>query len=389
MAKIAVYTFLPLDNYGGTERVLSQVGYLLQRNGHHYRIVSLLRKGLARQKLIDWLSSLPVEFYSIPKTARPERVHWFLRMLKRKSLISATAAILEDFEKNGIPDYCLVATYFEIIPDLAQIRKIHNLGFKIVYWDHFILPGLKGLMEYTNPLDLYRFLSLKLYHLAAGYALRMADFHLAISTGIKKLILGYDPSANVKVIYNPVLVSQNKLAKRSSFPTFLYVGRLEDFQKNISFLLRGFSKLDHQEWVLKIIGTGPDEENLKRLAVQLGIDNKIQWLGFRNDPFDSIEECTALLLTSRFEGFGLVLIEANAHGIPVISSNCLAGPEDIVIEGVNGYLFPEGDLEAFVNILRKVIRGELNFASPEEIARTAERFSPDAFYERFKGALGL
>ena len=83
------------------------------------------------------------------------------------------------------------------------------------------------------------------------------------------------------------------------------------------------------------------------------------------------------------------MVEANLHGIPVISSNCQAGPGDIVIEGVNGYLFPEGDLETFVNILRKVIRGELNFASPEEIARTAERFSPDAFYERFKGALGL
>jgi len=114
-----------------------------------------------------------------------------------------------------------------------------------------------------------------------------------------------------------------------------------------------------------------------------------EWLGYQPRPFESIGECTALLLTSRFEGFGLVLVEANAHGIPVISSNCQAGPEDIVIEGVNGYLFPEGDLEAFVNILRKVIRGELKFASPEEIARTAKRFSPDAFYERFKGALGL
>lgn len=46
-------------------------------------------------------------------------------------------------------------------------------------------------------------------------------------------------------------------------------------------------------------------------------------------------------------------------------------------------------MDAFVNILRKVIRGELKFASPEEIARTAERFSPEAFYERLKSALRL
>jgi len=112
-------------------------------------------------------------------------------------------------------------------------------------------------------------------------------------------------------------------------------------------------------------------------------------MGFHPQPFSIVRECTALLLTSRFEGFPLVLVEAIQYGIPVISSNCQAGPEDIVIEGVNGYLFPEGDLESFVNILRKVISGELKFASPEEIARTAERFSPEAFYERFKAALGL
>jgi len=55
---------------------------------------------------------------------------------------------------------------------------------------------------------------------------------------------------------------------------------------------------------------------------------------------------------------------------------------------VNGYLFPEGDLEAFVNILQKAIRGELNFASPEEIARTAERFSIEAFLRGSRARLG-
>uniref|UniRef100_A0A7V3J8Y5 Glycosyltransferase n=1 Tax=candidate division CPR3 bacterium TaxID=2268181 RepID=A0A7V3J8Y5_UNCC3 len=114
-----------------------------------------------------------------------------------------------------------------------------------------------------------------------------------------------------------------------------------------------------------------------------------EWLGYQPHPFERIRECTALLLTSRFEGSPLVLIEANAQGIPVISSNCQAGPEDIVIEGVNGYLFPEGDLDGFFHLLEKAIDGKLVFASPEEIARTAERFSPEAFYERFKATLGL
>jgi len=228
-----------------------------------------------------------------------------------------------------------------------------------------------------------------LYDKAIGYALRMADRHLAISTGIKKLIIRYDPDADVKLVFNPVSLNVKKLINRSSHPILLYVGRLNDHHKNLSFLLQGLSRSSQKEWALKIIGTGPDEEKLKGMAIQLGISDKIQWLGFKNEPFDSLEECTALLLTSRYEGFGLVLVEANAHGIPVISSNCLAGPEDIVIEGVNGYLFPEGDLSSFVNILDKLIRGELKFASPEEIAKTAERFSEDNYYQRFKEALEI
>jgi len=389
MADFAVYVLRDLNIYGGVERVLYTLGSKLLQNGHNFRIICLVQGNSPQKPVIDWLSGFKVSRYSIPRTPRPERVYWLFRILKHESLIGASCVLIEDFEKNGIPDHCLVASRFEIIPDLAQIRKDYNLNFRIIYWDHGYLPALRSRIEQLSPCNLYEALSLKLYHLATGYALKMSDFHLAISTGIKKSILEHDRTADIRVIFNPVLVNSKKLVPRSSLPTFLYVGRLDDVQKNLSFLLTGLSRFVRKEWVLKIIGTGPDEEKLKKLAVQLGINDKIQWLGFQNDPFDSIEECTALLLTSRFEGFGFVLAEANAHGIPVISSNCQAGPEDIIIEGVNGYLFPERDLESFVNILRKVIREELKFASPEEIARTAERFSPEAFYERFKAALGL
>ncbi|PMP81584.1 MAG: 1,6-galactosyltransferase, partial [Caldisericum exile] len=102
----------------------------------------------------------------------------------------------------------------------------------------------------------------------------------------------------------------------------------------------------------------------------------IEWRGFKKDPYENLNEgVTALLLTSRFEGFGMVLAEANQRGIPVISSDCQVGPADIVIPGVNGYLYPEGDMDAFVKIVNDVIDGKVGFGTPEEIARTAERFS--------------
>jgi len=63
--------------------------------------------------------------------------------------------------------------------------------------------------------------------------------------------------------------------------------------------------------------------------------------------------------------------------LPVISSDCKAGPSDIVINGINGYLYPEGDAGAFVKIVNDVIDDKLTFGTPEEIAKTAERFSQE------------
>lgn len=152
-------------------------------------------------------------------------------------------------------------------------------------------------------------------------------------------------------------------------------------------MLKGLSRLKHKEWQLKIVGAGPDEEKLKKLAEKLGISDRVSWLGFRKDPYSEFKEITALLLTSRYEGFPMVLVEANQRGIPVISSDCESGPKDIVIAGVNGYLYREGDMDEFVRIVSDVIDGRLSFDTPENIAKTAERFREDVVVENIYRAL--
>ncbi|MCR4432904.1 MAG: glycosyltransferase [Caldiserica bacterium] len=385
-----VYALNDYSAYGGEAKVLSILGNLLTKNGHHFRIVSLLPRGHIPKPIVNWLSSFPVSYYSLPKTSRPERLHWLSRIFWKRSILNAFEIVLDDFHRNGFPDYCIVCTDFEILPDLARAREREpSRNFKIVYWDHIKLPALHKMLKNCGFLNFYRKLSLELLSYAAKFSLRKADLHLAISSGIRELILKYDQKADVRMVYNPVPNISEKLVKKPNTPKFLYVGRLQDDHKNISFLLKGLSLLKSSDWQLSVIGTGPDELKLKELGNQLAIGHKINWLGFQNNPFEVVEECTALILTSRFEGFGLVLIEANAHGIPVISSNCLAGPDDVVIEGVNGYLYPEGDLNNFVNLLEKVIRGELSFASSEEIVETASRFSVENYYERLKVALEI
>lgn len=130
------------------------------------------------------------------------------------------------------------------------------------------------------------------------------------------------------------------------------------------------------DWKLKVIGTGPDEKMLRRYADKLGIADKIEWLGFSREPYELLrsEGVTALLLTSNYEGFGLVLIEAISYGIPVISSDCEAGPKDIVVPGVNGYLYKKGDLNDFVDKLNGIVSGRLKVSDYTEMRKTVKKF---------------
>ncbi|MGC8483996.1 MAG: glycosyltransferase, partial [Thermodesulfobium sp.] len=181
---------------------------------------------------------------------------------------------------------------------------------------------------------------------------------------MKNEIIKLIRNAKVYTVFNPIKKHKGNLVERSIKPIFIYVGRLDDYQKNITFLLKGMSKID-KDFKLIIVGKGGDEERLKSLANDLGISQRIEWRGFKKDPYENLNEgVTALLLTSRFESFGMVLVEANQRGIPVISSDCQVGPADIVIPGVNGYLYPEGDMNAFVKIVNDVTDGKVRFGTP-------------------------
>ncbi len=280
---------------------------------------------------------------------------------------------------NNLPDIILATT---LILDVKKALKHEHLNIKVVYWPHFSMdrPLLSLRDRIKNILS--QFILKK--------SLSRADASLAISTGLKEQIMRRNSSKPVYVVFNPTNDYEGPLIKRSPSPRFLFVGRFEDHQKNISFLFKAMSKIMEKKWELLMVGGRDDELELKRLAKQLGtsFDERIKWLGFKKDPYENLDDgITALLLTSRFEGFPMALIEANQRGIPVISSDCKTGPSDVVIQGKNGYLYPEGDMIKFVEIVNDVIDGKLSFDTPENIAKTAERFSKEKVGENILKAL--
>jgi len=220
-----------------------------------------------------------------------------------------------------------------------------------------------------------------------------ADAHLAISTGVEEKIKEMAPGARVKTIFIPVSEAQALMIPRAERTTFLYIGKLYNVQKRIDVLFRALSALPNKNWKLKLIEDSrpepgsSDEIRLKDLSIKLGIADRIEWLGYRESPWDVVDEATALILPSDYESFCGVLLEALIRGIPVISSDCPTGPRDIIQHGHNGWLFRPGDVLALAGMLSRIMSGSLVLPSPEVCRESVKHFTCEKVLDSLEAAL--
>jgi glycosyltransferase involved in cell wall biosynthesis len=170
----------------------------------------------------------------------------------------------------------------------------------------------------------------------------------------------------------------------SSDPLFLFCGRL-DVEKGVGLLLRAFARL-HAEIPsarLRIAGRGPEQENLERTAVNLGIEKSVTFLGWLS-PIDiehQLRDAWALVAPSVWaEPFGLVAVEAIVRGVPVIASSS-GGLSEIVEQGVSGLLFPNNDELALIQNMRAIANSSVfpTHTLPIEVQkRAAQDFGIEA-----------
>lgn len=127
--------------------------------------------------------------------------------------------------------------------------------------------------------------------------------------------------------------------------------------KAFHLLIRAFAQVaeTHPDWTLRIYGSGPRQRQLERLIVDLGVGDHVHLMGRTQRIWQEMAKGSIFALSSRFEGFGMVLIEAFQCGLPVVSFACPRGPREIVQHEVNGLLVPELDADAFAEALRRMI----------------------------------
>ena len=161
-----------------------------------------------------------------------------------------------------------------------------------------------------------------------------------------------------RLIYNPVYYetiqipeTESDLLKRE--PIILASGRLVDY-KNFARLIRAFARIKIDNARLLILGKGPEEQNLKKLINQLGLKDRVDLLGYVKEPWNLMTKARVLALSSDSEAFGLVIVEAMANGLAIVSTDC-DGPNEILQKGALGAIVPREDEHAYSQALSQAI----------------------------------
>lgn len=172
------------------------------------------------------------------------------------------------------------------------------------------------------------------------------------------------------VIPNPVPPALARAGRRPGGRTIGAVGRLVP-QKGFDLLLDAFARVAHRipDWTLVIWGEGPERTALERHRDRLGLTERVSMPGVTGKPGEWIPQSDLFVLSSRFEGWGIVVGEAMGAGLPVISFDCQWGPAEMIEHGKSGLLVPNGDVTALGEAIVTLCTDQTRRAALGEKAR--------------------
>lgn len=217
------------------------------------------------------------------------------------------------------------------------------------------------------------------------------DGRVAVSRGVATstaAALGIPPSL-VSVIHNPIATRRVRalaavepcpIPQNPGVARILAIGRLAP-EKDFETLLRAVAVASSCEKVeLVILGDGKERARLEGLVRSLGLEGRVQMPGFQINPYVWLRCARVFVSSSRWEGFGLAILEAMALGVPVVATDCPSGPSEILGAGAWGRLVPVGDVGALADGILSAIR---NPGPVEDARRRAAEFDVAAVTDRY------
>lgn len=189
--------------------------------------------------------------------------------------------------------------------------------------------------------------------------------------------------SNLTVIPNPITIEQGAVSDCTS-KRVIAVGRYT-YQKGFDLLIKAWKIVHkkHPDWTLNIYGGG-DNNAYQELVKTLSLNDTILCHGQVNDIREEYLKCSIFVLSSRFEGFGLVLAEAMSVGLASVSFTCPCGPRDIIHDGEDGILCKNGDIKSLAACICRLIEDEpLRKEMGRKAAQSIQRFTIDRIMQQW------
>ncbi|HAT4141228.1 TPA: glycosyltransferase family 4 protein [Clostridium perfringens] len=289
---------------------------------------------------------------------------------------------------------------FECLKNLNRYLKNENLDKVFVFNNNIaiIMMIFKKIYKYRykvisrniNTLTLEKKHEKSLFkkyvlHNILSFLYRKVDYCICQSKGMAEdLIENYNFDKNkISIINNPVSdkFDKFKIKEYKGKNEILFVGRIED-QKGIHMLIAAFSMVLNKipNAHLKIVGEGSLKEELVKKSEELKIKEKIIWKDFSKDIESIYKNASVVVLSSYFEGFPNVLVEAITIGLPVVSFDCPSGPSEIIVNGVNGYLVDYLNVKELSEALINALNKEWNIL---DIQKTSLRFNRENISQKY------
>lgn len=373
-------------SFGGVQRVSAVIAKELAKD-NDVTIVTFDKQDTAKTSLYDLDStSIKFVFFAYPKVnSLKDKINKAYSYLYKRYLpqCKATSDIyaytsfplemrrsLTSVLKQGKYDSIIgvhaplasrLATLRSLLPQVKLIGWIHN-SFEALFGDTSLYIGPDRKRHYV-------------------YQFRKLDNVVLLCHHDAETYHQYDPAFKPTVIYNPLTLEPGEKAKGDS-KRFLAVGRFARQHKGFDLLIEAFHLFAQQdsEWKLDIVGEGVEEKMYRELISKYHLEDRVLIHPFTNRIQDYYSQAQVYVLSSRWEGFGLVLVEAMAHGLPVVSSNLPTSKE---IMGDFGLYYKNGDINELAGRLEDATHIDWS-AKSEEAINISQRFEMGHIIKQWK-----
>lgn len=360
-----IYCNHSLSHPGGMERVmLNKISWLVSHMGWEVLVVTTNQQGLPT-------------FYPLPDGVRMIDLDINYAADNNRSLLSRSLEYLRKRRKHKQalkdllfaerPDIVvsLYPSESSFIPEIKDgSKKVLELHLSRQFRLQYGRKGLVGLLD----------------KLRSWLDVRIASKFDRFIVLTEEDKADWGKMENIESIPNAARIMTDKVADPGCH-RLIAVGRL-DYQKGFDRLVDAWAKVcdsvDVGDWQLDIFGQGYWHDMLENRISQHGIQERTHI----NPPTQTIEKeylaSSVIVMSSHYEGLPMVLVEAMSLGLPAVSFDCKCGPKDIIEHGVNGYLVPEGDVDALAEAMKEIMMNDsARFSMAREACKVRDRFSEE------------